>query len=51
MNLYQTEWEKYKWGKEYDLKKQQLEMEQDEITYNNWIKKQQLDREVVKDAD
>jgi hypothetical protein len=36
MNLYQTEWEKYKWGKEYDLKKQQLEMQQDMNDYEIW---------------
>lgn len=51
MNLYQTEWEKYKWGKEYDLKKQQLEQQQSELTYDMWLKQQQLDRQVVTDKD
>lgn len=51
MNLYQTEWEKYKWGKEYDLKKKQLEMQQDMNGYDIWLEQQKLDRQVVTDKD
>jgi hypothetical protein len=49
MNLYQTEWEKYKWGKEYQLKEKQLNADIQSEAFNQYIKKTQLDRDVVND--
>ena len=49
MNLYQTEWEKYKWGKEYQLKEKQLSADIQSEAFNQYVKKTQLDREVVTD--